>query len=66
MKGKKRMTDEEINDLVFDIEEIVCEPGHIIEPAGRGCGYGITSKGEQELTIFLKSRLQTKTKTETI
>lgn len=52
------MTDEEIDDLVFDIEEIICE--HITEPAGRGCGYGITGEGEKALTEFLKTALSKK------
>jgi len=52
------MTDEQINDLVFEIEEVICIPGHITEPAGQGCGYGISDDGEKELTAFLKSKLQ--------
>jgi len=62
MKGKKRMTDEEIDGLVFDIEEIVCELGHITEPAGRGCGYGISDKGEEALVKLLKSKLLSRNK----
>jgi len=52
------MTDKEIDDLVFEIEEIICEPSSITEPAGRGCGYGISEEGETALTDFLKSKLQ--------
>jgi len=52
------MTDKEIDDVVFEIEEIICEPNHITEPAGRGCGYGISEEGEKALTAYLKKLLQ--------
>ena len=52
------MTDQEIDALVIDIEETVCEFGHITEPAGSGCGYGISDEGEAALTELLKSKLK--------
>lgn len=52
------MDDKEIDDVVFEIEEIICEYGNITEPAGRGCGYGISDAGEKELTAYLKNLLQ--------
>ena len=43
------------NDLLDNLEEILCY--NIEEPAGRGCGYGITSQGQKEMYEFVKNFL---------
>ena len=54
----KKPTQIEINDLVFDIEETICE--HVTEPAGQRCGYGITYDGEVKITELIKKFLGSK------
>ena len=55
LEAAKKYTQIEIDDLVFDIEEIICE--HVSEPAGHGCGYGISAEGEVEITNLIKEFL---------
>jgi len=48
--------DEIIEDTVTEICEALCES--IEEPAGVGCGYGVTEKGTEELSIILTNFLK--------
>jgi hypothetical protein len=47
---------ESIEDLVTEIEEIICT--NIEQPAGTGCGYGVKDTGRQELINLLINRIE--------
>jgi hypothetical protein len=41
------------HEIALEIEEIICMS--IEEPAGTGCGYGITEDGQDELKAFIET-----------
>lgn len=42
---------EELAGLLSDLEDVLCD--HIEEPAGRGCGYGLTDDGSAEIKAIM-------------
>lgn len=47
-----------IEALLLDLQEIVCT--NIDEPAGQGCGYGITEAGQLEIKKLVENFLKPK------
>ncbi|MHC4296471.1 MAG: hypothetical protein ACYS7Y_04150 [Planctomycetota bacterium] len=53
---KEQAKNEAVEQLVTDVIDVLCEGVH--EPAGRGCGFGITDEAAAEADRLLRDRIE--------